>query len=703
MEPLKKLKNWVVWKAEKRSGAMTKIPYSINGTKASSTNSSTWATYEGVKEVSKKYSGIGFVLDPTSNLLFIDLDKCLDALPQNFAELIVEANTYTEISPSGNGLHLVFKIEGELNLTANRSSKCPHFECYNTGRYMTVSENVYKEYDTIRTIPSSEALELLRIVGYPWKVLTEVEAPVIVSSAIDTSTMLQRMFESKNGNKIKRLYDGDTDAYGKDESSADMALCMHLAFWFQKDADTIDRTWLQSPLGARSKTQKRKDYRSRTIQAAIEKTTEVYTTPAQILKEYTGLDIRFQTNAKDVPYVNANNIGIIIQNDNSLKNAFRYNEFIGTEESSFGSGHIWTPFEKHHINNVMIHIQKTYPCFERVTATIVEQGILHRLYQCIVNEPKDFILNLEWDGEHRLNHWLSVVFGCEDDVYHSAVGANWLKGLVQRILEPGCKFDYVLVLTGEQGYRKTTAMRILGNGYHTETALDVSNKDFYLLLLRNTIIEFSEGETMSRSDIKHLKAVITTQEDQIRKPYGRNTAVYPRHCVFAMTTNQSQFLKDETGNRRFLPVQVTMVADTKWLEENLKQLYAEAYHRVITLGETTWEFPEQETLQKQEERMVEDPYAGQILDWYAGLSHQQRDNGITTLQAYQAVYQQGSPLGREMHRGQAMVLGSQLRSVLFLERMKGTTGNREWKYYPTEKTNALVPIPSEYAYNEQPF
>lgn len=705
MQNLRSLHNWIVWRSEKRAGQSTKIPYQLSGIPASSTDPKTWVSYEDAKKGSTNFSGIGFVLTLESRTLFIDLDKCLDDLPPQFQELIDKSNTYTEISPSGNGLHILLEVDGDLYLSANRSKKMPHFECYNTGRYMTVTENIYQGKDTIRKVSVEEANALLKIVGYPWKEEEVGGREVAVASLpMQTEDVLERMFSSKNGKKVKALFDGDVSDYEGDDSAADMALCMHLAFWLQKDRERMRSVWLASPLGSRKKTQGRVDYQDRTLDHAIASTKEVYKTPSQVVKERSGVEIEFQENDKGMPYLNLVNTVTIIKSDPFLSASFRYNEFFRLEETSFSAKNKWVPLERHHIFGVMEHIQKNYPFFERVSAPTVEQALMMYVYSNTVNEPREYFEKLEWDGEHRLNHWLSIVFGTPDDEYHSAVGANWLKGLARRVCEPGCKFDYVLVLEGPQGYRKTTSMHILGRGMHVETTMSTDNKDFYLLLLRNIIVEFSEGETLSRSEIKNLKAVLTMQEDQFRLPYGRNVAMYPRHCVFAMTTNQSQYLKDETGNRRWLPVTLTMVADTEWLEKNLDQLYAEAYNRAINLKETTYEFPVEETLRRQQESVIDDPYNDLVALWYRSLSHAEKEAGITTLDVYQKVYQQGAPLGRELPRAQAMVIASILKSELKLSREKKMQdGTRVWRWYPSEESRKESPIDSEEFIGERVF
>ena len=127
-----------------------------------------------------------------------------------------------------------------------------------------------------------------------------------------------------------------------------------------------------------------------------------------------------------------------------------------------------------------------------------------------------------------------------------------------------------------------------------------------MLLQGNLIIEFSEGETLSRGEIKQLKALITTQYDKFRAPYERYVQTHPRRCVFAMTTNQTEYLKDETGNRRWLPVAVNGDANIEWLRSNRDQLLAEALYRVEVLKENTYEFPD-EVLEEQARRQVSDP------------------------------------------------------------------------------------------------
>lgn len=269
-------KRWVNYRFETVDGKITKVPYSVTGRKASTTDSATWSTYEEAVCISDK---TGIIFLPDQKLLGIDVDHCLkDGVLMHeqtevISNLIRQADTYTEISPSKEGLHLFLNIAEPLPLIAHK--KAP-FECYTSGRYFTVTGIPYGEARIVRTVTKEEAIRLLEIIGYPWaKTTQEYERSKIISTA-DDSLILEKMFSSKNGAKIKALYDGDTTGHNEDDSSADMALCNHLAFWTAKSAEQMERIWLTSPLGAREKTQKRKDYRDRTINASIQNCKETY-------------------------------------------------------------------------------------------------------------------------------------------------------------------------------------------------------------------------------------------------------------------------------------------------------------------------------------------------------------------------------------------------------------------------------------------
>lgn len=240
-----------------------------------------------------------------------------------------------------------------------------------------------------------------------------------------------------------------------------------------------------------------------------------------------------------------------------FKGCMRHNVWTGRKE--FKEGTQWVPLTDYHHMLVRSEIQKEFSddAIRKVSANAVQLAVDQCCYENAYDAVREYFASLKgtWDGTPRLNTWLANTYGTPDDVYHRAVGSNFLKGMVKRALQPGSKFDYVLVLEGPQGIGKSTSLSVLGGEWHTETTIAPDHKDFYMALQGHLIVEFSEGETLSRSEVKQLKAVISATKDTFRPPYGRETLDFPRRCVFAMTTNQSEYLKDETGNRRWLPVE----------------------------------------------------------------------------------------------------------------------------------------------------
>jgi hypothetical protein len=267
---------WVGWCLEMQDGKPSKVPYRLDGRKASPTNPDDWSTYAEVDAVRRQFSGIGIVL--TGSILGIDMDHWIvdGNVPEQITTIIEAAKTYTEISPSGRGIHMYLKLTEPLPLISHKHLVDGYtggaYEVYTTGRYFTYTAKPWKLSYPIRTVTSAEAFNILHLLGYPWK---ETPKPLLLSagSEMDNKDLLQKMFSSKNGKKIEALYKGDTSAYGHDDSAADASLCSHLAFWTGGDASRVASLWLESPLGSRSKTQSRKDYQERTVNFAIKNCT----------------------------------------------------------------------------------------------------------------------------------------------------------------------------------------------------------------------------------------------------------------------------------------------------------------------------------------------------------------------------------------------------------------------------------------------
>lgn len=210
---------------------------------------------------------------------------------------------------------------------------------------------------------------------------------------------------------------------------------------------------------------------------------------------------------------------------------------------------------------------------------------------------EDKLRGLVWDGVPRIENWLldycgASVTGTQPETYIKAVGRCWLISAAARALSPGCQVDSALVLVGPQGIGKSTAGRILGYDWFSDALPPVHSKDASDHLRGVWLVEFGEMATASRSDVEELKAFITRKVERFRPAYGRLEVEYPRRNVFFGTSNRDAFLKDETGNRRFWPVEVTRV-DALRLMADRDQLWAEAVHAFDTGHQ--WHLTEEES------------------------------------------------------------------------------------------------------------
>lgn len=385
------------------------------------------------------------------------------------------------------------------------------------------------------------------------------------------------------------------------------------------------------------------------------------------------------------------NIFIVLEYNMNVLGYFKFDEF--TNVLMANTNGTWRPLEEVDTVFVQTKISELFPPFAKVPKGMVFDAMMKLSMKNKYDSAKDYVTGLKWDNVARLDTWLCSTYGVEDNKYHRAVASNWMKGMVKRIIDPGCKFDYVMVLEGKQGAKKSMSLNILGGSWYVETTMSTDSKDFFMQFHGKVIVEFSEGETLSRTEVKRMKAIITTQSDKYRPPYERVSKDFPRRCVFAMTTNQDEYLKDETGNRRWFPVRVVKdEADTDWLKEHRDQLFAEAYHRLVALKETIWEFPKEESIIEQNARRIKDPNEDLIIEWYwNALTDQQRAEGIVPYQVFQDCLHHGfsGPMKKYEEMEICNVLKMGLRLIKVRKSFQGRQTNR-WYNEKSVVLDALV-------------
>ena len=235
------------------------------------------------------------------------------------------------------------------------------------------------------------------------------------------------------------------------------------------------------------------------------------------------------------------------------------------------------------------------------------------------NPVKQMLDSLEWDGKPHIQRLLPDFLGAEDSEYNRQVMRLWMLGAVSRIYMPGCKFDYTMILQGKQGVGKSTFLRLFND------SLDSLDSDRAVQSLTGSwIIELAELKSLARTagGVESVKRFLSATQDKYRVPYERRADTFYRQCVFAGTTNRADFLQDETGNRRFLIVQIGINEPSKSLFDSIvmdeiKQAWAEAVHiwknekPILVLPESC----KQEAEELQQENMADDGLAGIIEEY----------------------------------------------------------------------------------------
>lgn len=231
---------------------------------------------------------------------------------------------------------------------------------------------------------------------------------------------------------------------------------------------------------------------------------------------------------------------------------------------------------------------------------------------------REYLRGLTWDRVKRLNAWPAKYLGVELTPYSARVAAWWPMGLVKRVLSPGCKFDYCLVLSGPQGKGKSTVFEILGGQWYGDTELDLHSKDSMSALRGKWIYEFPELGALARSEERRQKSFLSRRIDEYRPVYGRREIKAPRQVGFGGTTNEHEWNKDPTGGRRFWNLDCLIeTIDFDGLRSVRDQLFAEALVRVES-GERYWpNAQEQRTLFDPEQLRIEqqDSLVDALHDW----------------------------------------------------------------------------------------
>lgn len=232
----------------------------------------------------------------------------------------------------------------------------------------------------------------------------------------------------------------------------------------------------------------------------------------------------------------------------------------------------------------------------------LDNALLIASSQNRINDVKQYLQGLRWDGVKRLDTLLHDYLGAEDNAYTRAVMRKSLCAAVARAVTGGVKYDYMPILVGPQGIGKSTFLSILGKDWFSDSLTTFEGKEAAELIQGTWINEVGELTAFTKQETQVIKQFLSKTDDIYRAAYGRRTEKYPRRCVFFGTSNDAEFLKDTTGNRRFWPVDVGTHLSKKSVWRDLPlavdQVWAEAF--------VYWQLGESLYLSKEVERMAQE-------------------------------------------------------------------------------------------------
>lgn len=302
----------------------------------------------------------------------------------------------------------------------------------------------------------------------------------------------------------------------------------------------------------------------------------------------------------------AHNLNLIFDNDSRLKHRFKFNEF--DNKRYVMNSMPWRKIsEPEPIRNVDYAGVRNYiECTYGITGIMkIEDAISLEFQKQSFHPIKDYMLSLKWDRKQRVDTILIDYFGAEETLYSKEAIRKILVAAVARLFEPGKKFDLVLTLVGEQGCGKSTLIDKLGKGWSSDTFTTVTGKESFEQLQGAWLIEMAELSGLRKAEVESIKHFISKREDTFRPAYARAPETFKRQCVFFGTTNNINFLRDPTGNRRFMPVDVRVDHVKKSIfdipDSEIDQIWAEAYF-LYKKGEKLYLSNEANTTAKQEQK-----------------------------------------------------------------------------------------------------
>ncbi len=639
---------WLLWKFEPKEGQAKpgKIPYYVmggrrTGGQGDDRDRHRLATLAVARRAYERggWSGVGFAFLPDDGLIGIDIDGAIDPatgqMSERCAAIIKACNSFTEFSPSGKGVHIILQGTTETNksndiglevfcgrqfftFTANLVPETPREvmpadEAVLRRLHATINEakeaarNKGKAAPKPATPPAAQpdasggddfrrvndaAMQAL----HAWVTALFPQALTKGQGYRVTSKSLNRDLQEDLSIMPEGIVDFGVADMGDSRQGRRTPIDLVME-WLPAPKPKDALHWLAQRIGValeepakRKKADRAND--SAPAGGAVDATGVGGEPPDD--DDPDGVDVPAHLiKHRGRPMDCRENVMYALQLDPVLSGLVRQNDFTHLIERVKPTPWGHPPGEWNEEDDLMLgeYLLRNYRLGIKATSTL-RNGVLMAARSAKYNPVLELIHAQEWDGVPRLEHWLTDVYEIDERPYTRLIGRCFIMGMVERARRPGCKFDYMLIVKGEQGLKKSTAFRQLAYPYFTDNAIRMGDKDSLMAMQLVWIAESAELESLNKSETTQIKQFLSAQEDMFRPPYGSQLIRAKRHAVNVGTTNADEFLKDATGDRRFWPLEVKVVNEEVLAGMRL-QLFAEALHR-LNAGEKYWPSKEEE-------------------------------------------------------------------------------------------------------------
>lgn len=347
------------------------------------------------------------------------------------------------------------------------------------------------------------------------------------------------------------------------------------------------------------------------------------------------------------PKRNLTNLVMHLRNLDGLGKALRFNEMTQIAD--------WQgrPIEDPDFVDIRLLIERAgFQPIDRDVRPAVDRVARENMY----NPVADYLTSLTWDGTARLDRWMVKLLGAPDTPFVRTISPKVLISAVARALRPGCQVDTMLILEGEQGIRKSSAIAALFGREVTRESVSLfdSHQRMVMNMMGAWVVELAEFVAIARSHNASVKGLISMRQDTVVLPYAKSASTHPRRCVFFGTINPESagYLTDNTGNRRYWPVAVTKI-DLDGIAARRDQLWAEALY-MFRAGERWWLEGDEtaDAAEQQVDREEQDAWVEPLANRLEEQASRQQGNIVTVITVDEAMTFLGIPNERKDKKAQ---------------------------------------------------